>query len=159
MKTIKENQWLLDTYGVRQKTDHGVTVLRLGDKAYISSDTVLPANDHGYNRDAVWGHADCRAQDYADAIHAKAMRLKKFGFIIGKRDPRANTDFPGAFMVIEAHGQGELPTQDGRNGPWCIVDDNLSALILSAYEGWQGIIEGLDATAPGEDIYEGSPYE
>lgn len=66
----------------------------------------------------------------------KRATLEDLGFIIGERDPRINTNYPGKFMVCEAHEQSELPTKDGRNGPWCIVGDNLDELIDQAYNVW-----------------------
>ena len=67
-----------------------------------------------------------------------SMDKEKFlierGWIIGNRDPRLNTDYPGAFMAAEHYEESELPTRDGSNGPWCIVGDDLPALIAEAYE-------------------------
>lgn len=60
--------------------------------------------------------------------------LRARGFTVGARDPRINTNYPGAFMVVEAHDESELPTEDGSNGPWAIVGDDLQALIDEAYE-------------------------
>lgn len=42
----------------------------------------------------------------------KAQFLRTQGFVIGERDPRANTNYLGKFMVIEAHEASELPTED-----------------------------------------------
>jgi len=39
-------------------------------------------------------------------------------------------------MVVESHDESELPTDDGANGPWCIVGDDLDALIAVAYDVW-----------------------
>ncbi len=69
-------------------------------------------------------------------IKAKKAYLKAFGFIVGKRDPRLNRNYAGKFMVVEAHDEDELPTNDGANGPWCIVGNNLTELIDKAYEVW-----------------------
>ena len=65
-------------------------------------------------------------------------RLREWGFVVGKRDPRINTRFEGSFMVVESHEESELPTEDGRNGPWCIVGDDLAALVREAYGVWEG---------------------
>lgn len=70
-------------------------------------------------------------------IRSKQAALEKMGFTVGKRDARLNTDFGGAFMVVEAHDESELPTRDGRNGPWCIVGDDLDALINEAFDSWE----------------------
>lgn len=59
--------------------------------------------------------------------------LEKAGFTVGARNPHLNTAFKGCFMVVEPYDESELPTEDGRNGPWCIVGDNLDALIVEAY--------------------------
>lgn len=66
----------------------------------------------------------------------KAAQLRAWGFTVGPRDPRLNTDFAGAFMVVEAHDDTELPTRDGANGPWCIVGDDLTALVAEAHTLW-----------------------
>lgn len=59
--------------------------------------------------------------------------LEDFGFVIGNRDPRLNTNYPGRYMVVEAHDESELPTEDGRNGPWCVVGDDIDELIRMAF--------------------------
>lgn len=59
--------------------------------------------------------------------------LERAGFHVGERETRLNTAFSGRFMVVEPYEESELPTEDGRNGPWCIVGDNLNALIVEAY--------------------------
>lgn len=64
----------------------------------------------------------------------KRIALERAGFIVGQRDVRLNTDFAGRYMVAESYDEGELPTRDGSNGPWCIVGDDLDALIAEAYE-------------------------
>lgn len=64
----------------------------------------------------------------------KKAFLEKYGWVVGARDPRLNTDYPGAFMAVEPHEQSELPTRDGSNGPWCVVGDDLPALIDTAYD-------------------------
>lgn len=63
--------------------------------------------------------------------------LIKQGWTIGDRDPRINTDYPGSYMCAEpGYQDAELPTRDGRNGPWAIVGDNLSELIDEAHLFW-----------------------
>lgn len=59
------------------------------------------------------------------------------GFIVGARDPRINTDYEGAFMVVEYHDENELPTKDGSNGPWAVVGNDLDYLIREAYNVWR----------------------
>lgn len=75
------------------------------------------------------------------AISHQDMRevLKSHGFTIGDRDPRLNTDFPGNKMVVEGsmieiEKDYELPTQDGSNGPWCIVGDDEEELVKTAFD-------------------------
>lgn len=63
-------------------------------------------------------------------------RLERMGFIIGPRDSRTNTNYPGRYMVAEAYTEDELPTEDGSNGPWAIVGDDLDELIVMAAEAW-----------------------
>lgn len=62
--------------------------------------------------------------------------LESNGFVCGIRDPRINTDYPGKYMVAEEYEDSELPTRDGRNGPWCIVGNDLDELIQKAYNVW-----------------------
>ena len=70
------------------------------------------------------------------SIEEKLVMLTKMGFTCGARDARLNRRFPGKFMVVEYHEESELPTEDGRNGPWCIVGDDLEELIDEAFNVW-----------------------
>jgi hypothetical protein len=65
-----------------------------------------------------------------------SAKLKSYGFVIGDREPRLNTNYPGKFMVVEPYEECELPTEDGSDGPWCIVGDDLDVLIADAYENY-----------------------
>lgn len=67
---------------------------------------------------------------YAD----KVRFLQSYGWHVGERDPRLNTKFPGMFMVCEPFDESEVPTEDGSSGPWCLVGDNLEALVDEAYD-------------------------
>jgi hypothetical protein len=70
-------------------------------------------------------------------LDQKRAYLDAMGFRIGERDPRGiNTNYPGRYMVAEDYGDDELPTEDGSNGPWCIVGDDLDALITEAFYVW-----------------------
>lgn len=60
--------------------------------------------------------------------------LESYGYIVGARNPRRNTDFTGAFMVAEPCDESEMPTKDASNGPWCLVGDDLGELIRETYE-------------------------
>ena len=64
----------------------------------------------------------------------KKIILESYGFEVGNRNPQLNTKYPGKFMVSEPYESSELPTKDGRNGPWCIVSDDLNALIDEGYD-------------------------
>lgn len=64
----------------------------------------------------------------------KTAFLKSYGWTIGKRDLRLNTDFAGLFMCVEPYQESELPTRDGSNGPWCVVGNHLSSLVDAAYD-------------------------
>jgi len=64
----------------------------------------------------------------------KMTVLQSYGFTVGDRDPRLNTNYPGSKIVVEAHDESELPTQDGRDGPWCLVGDDLSILVEEAFD-------------------------
>lgn len=81
----------------------------------------------------------------------KIAMLEKYGFTIGDRDARLNTDHAGEFMVVEANaneiGDYDLPTKDGSNGPWCIVGDDIDALVNEAHEYLIGLADdhnGID---------------
>ena len=77
--------------------------------------------------------------------------LEKYQFAMGPRDYRLNTKFPGAFMVVEPFDENELPTEDGSNGPWCVVGDDLNFLIDRSYEFWESMIEpSLEPTQKSE---------
>lgn len=66
---------------------------------------------------------------HADVLAIKQQCLHDYGFVIGLRDPRVNRNYAGRYMVVEAHNPCELPTDDGSNGPWCVVGNDLTALI------------------------------
>ncbi len=67
-----------------------------------------------------------------DAIK-KQEYLERRGYIVGVRNPQINTNFAGSFMVCENPEGHDLPTEDGSNGPWCIVGDNLTKLVNEAF--------------------------
>lgn len=54
------------------------------------------------------------------------------GLFVGRRDPLRNSDFAGRWMVCEDLHAG--PTKDGGVGGYCIVGDDLSAMIREAYD-------------------------
>jgi hypothetical protein len=75
-------------------------------------------------------------------IALKERALRDWGFIIGPRDPRLNTNYKGRFMVVEEEYEDmRLPTRNGSNGPWCIVGNDLNALIGRAYDVWVSVYE------------------
>lgn len=69
----------------------------------------------------------------ADIESIKVACLRAYGWTVGPRDPRLNRKFSGKFMVVEPFEEDELPTDDGSNGPWCIVGDDLPELINTGY--------------------------
>lgn len=75
------------------------------------------------------------------AYAEKVVALLSYGYTIGQRDSRLNRKHPGKHMVVEEYDEGMLPTDDGSNGPWCVVGDSLTKLID---EGW----EHLQSTLP-----------
>jgi hypothetical protein len=74
-------------------------------------------------------------------LESKKTLLREYGWFFGQRDPRLNTDYPGEYMVSEPFDVSELPTKDGRDGPWCIVGDDLDDLILRAADTLESLIE------------------
>lgn len=73
-----------------------------------------------------------------DVLRIKTLCLQAYGFTVGPRDPRLNTDHEGDFMVVEYHQDDELPTRDGANGPWCLVGNDLDTLVTEAFKFWAG---------------------
>jgi len=82
-----------------------------------------------------------------DVCQIKALYLVARGFTVGARDPRFNRNYPGRYMVIEEHEADEGPTDDGSNGPWCIVGDILETLVNTAWDCGAGEFE-LDPHQP-----------
>ena len=72
--------------------------------------------------------------------------LERSGFVIGARDARLNRNYRGAFMVAEPYTDEDTPTNDGSNGPFCIVGDNLSALIHEAFAIHEDVLPLSEAT-------------
>lgn len=60
--------------------------------------------------------------------------LKNYGFTVGPRDPRVNRLHAGKYMVIEPYEDDMLPTDDGANGPWAVVGNDLPLLVAAAYD-------------------------
>ncbi len=85
----------------------------------------------------------------------KQKFLESYGWTVGERNPRINTDFPGAFMCVEPYDEDELPTKDGSNGPWCITGDNLEELIDEAHEF---LTDFIDPAVIDAGCCEGCPY-
>jgi len=75
-----------------------------------------------------------------DVREIKRLCLLAYGYEVGNRNPRVNTDFVGAYMVVESYDESELPTQDGRDGPWCIVGDDLDNLIDRGFDALNDIV-------------------
>lgn len=72
---------------------------------------------------------------------AKAAELASHGFAIGMREPKLNTDHKGVFMIVEHLEEWDgVPTANGANGPWCIVGDDLEALITEAHAFGAGMV-------------------
>lgn len=67
-------------------------------------------------------------------IGQKAIALLTNGFTVGQRDSRVNRNYEGKFMVLDEYEDKELPTNDGSNGPWCVVGDDLETLINQAFD-------------------------
>lgn len=64
----------------------------------------------------------------------KIELLRAYDFVVGERDPKLNTDHAGAFMVAEQYTPRLTMTKDASRGPWCIVGNDLGALVDEAYE-------------------------
>lgn len=62
----------------------------------------------------------------------RAKALEAEGFYIGPRDPNRNKAFQGEWMVAEDLDVG--PTDDASTGGFCIVGDDLDALVNDAYD-------------------------
>ncbi len=113
------------------------------------------ANDYdlskGWTDEEIATDLICYADECSDATvdhlrpFVRMWLLRTSGYIIGPRDPRLNTDFAGSLMVVEAHEASELPTKDGRNGPWCIVGNDPDKLLNEAFEHYLSLLPALDA--------------
>ena len=66
-------------------------------------------------------------------------QLESHGIFVGKRDPKRNTRFSGQYMICENLDEG--PSEDARNGGYCIVGHNLAALIEDAYSHFESHFE------------------
>lgn len=64
----------------------------------------------------------------------KTAFLQSYGFEVGDRNSQLNRNYSGKFMVSEPYETSELPTEDGANGPWCIVGNDLDTLIDEGYD-------------------------
>ena len=70
------------------------------------------------------------ADAHGDRQPAPRERLEAAGFLVGDRDPGRNRAWEGRFMVAEPLDAGdEYPTDDASGGAWCIVGDDLDALM------------------------------
>lgn len=65
-------------------------------------------------------------------IYLAARRLANCGYYIGPRDPNRNTHYPGRYMIAEYLDVGT--TVDASRGGFCIVGDDLEALIVDAFQ-------------------------
>jgi hypothetical protein len=67
----------------------------------------------------------------------KKKWLEARGMTVGARDPNQNRAFEGDFMVAEPVLDGDpYPTDDARDGRFCIVGKELTPLVNEAYEWW-----------------------
>lgn len=66
---------------------------------------------------------------------SKQAVLEDMGFIVGRRDPRRNTAFRGAYMVAEPIDPAELPTVCAGH-EWCVVGDNLAELVETTFSAF-----------------------
>lgn len=62
--------------------------------------------------------------------------LESFGFVVGKRDPKMNSDHEGAFMVAEEVPEGYAGQRDGSDNEeiWCVVGDDMELLVSDAID-------------------------
>lgn len=65
----------------------------------------------------------------------KLAWLLEHGLLVQARDMHMNSDFPGEYMISEWYETGHTQ-KDGSGGVWCIVGDDLGALICEAYDFW-----------------------
>jgi len=74
----------------------------------------------------------------------KLAWLLEAGLIVASRDRSMNTDFPGNYMVSEWYEPGHQQ-RDGNGGVWCIVGDDLGALICEGYDFWWSMTQAPEA--------------
>jgi hypothetical protein len=75
-------------------------------------------------------------------FRGKVALLEKQGLIVGNRDPQRNTSFEGAYMVAEPISDPSLlPTKDSSHGGYCVVGDDLRALVDVTFEHFHPTVE------------------
>lgn len=57
--------------------------------------------------------------------------LRIHGFHVGERDPTRNASFEGQYMVADLDS---APGPDASSGGYCIVGDDLDALVNEAFQ-------------------------
>lgn len=65
-----------------------------------------------------------------------ATSLKSHGFYIGRRDDAMNSLHRGGWMVCEEYKPGVSAQRDASSGVWCVVGDDLSALLSIAADNF-----------------------
>ena len=65
-----------------------------------------------------------------------ATSLKSHGFYIGRRDDAMNSLHRGNWMVCEEYKPGVSAQRDASFGVWCVVGDDLSALLSIAADNF-----------------------
>lgn len=72
---------------------------------------------------------------------AEAAELIGNGYTIAAREPKLNTDHMGVFMIAEALEEWDgTPTENGANGPWCLIGDDLAAMVKEAHDFGAGMV-------------------
>lgn len=66
-------------------------------------------------------------------IQEQIVELNKAGYYVGPRDPARNQAFLGEFMVCEVETLSEPPSDDAKDGGFCIVGNNLFELVETAF--------------------------
>ena len=69
------------------------------------------------------------------------QELEAHGFFVGKRDPKRNRAFKGEFMVCDLEALKLPPSDDASTSGFCIVGNNLAALVVDAYNLHDGFAD------------------
>ncbi|MBW3243266.1 hypothetical protein KUV57_11215 [Epibacterium sp. DP7N7-1] len=93
-------------------------------------------------------------------LEGRIKVLRSFGWVVGDRDPKMNSNFDGSYMVVEDEYSPDYPGQtDGSDGDgiWCLVGNDLSELVDEALSHVSTLEYGYRLEFEGAEPSAGSP--